>query len=95
MRARSASARISAEIALTVLVSARRITGVMSPPSIATATPISECRAEFVQSGVEPLIPLDGQIQMRERAVHMRQHHLRRLPDVGFVELGAVVDAEQ
>src|SRR5450759_4225095 len=42
-RARSARSRISAEIAVSDLASALRITGVISPPSIATATPMSEC----------------------------------------------------
>ena len=41
-RARAASAFISFEIAESVFASAWRITGVISPPSIATATPMSE-----------------------------------------------------
>jgi hypothetical protein len=43
LRARPARSFISAEIADSVFVSARRITGVNSPPSIATATATSEC----------------------------------------------------
>src|SRR3974377_1322500 len=41
-RARSASSRTSAEITVSDFASALRITGVISPPTSATATPISE-----------------------------------------------------
>ncbi len=42
VRARAARSFISAEMVESVFCSARRITGVNSPPSIATATPTSE-----------------------------------------------------
>ena len=49
-RARSASSRISAEMAVSDFSSACRITGVISPPSIATAMPMSECLKRRMRS---------------------------------------------
>src|SRR5579885_1738454 len=43
LRARAARSFISAEIVLSDLVSALRMSGVIRPPSSATATPMSEC----------------------------------------------------
>jgi hypothetical protein len=49
-RARDESSFISREIADSVFVSALRMIGVISPPSSATATPISECRKRRMRS---------------------------------------------
>ncbi len=53
MRARAARSFISAEMVESVFCSALRITGVNSPPSIATATPTSEWRKRKVRSSAQ------------------------------------------
>src|SRR5262249_11453041 len=56
---------------------------------------VRERLANHPRSEAPQLIFLDRQIEMRERAVDVRPHHLRRLADVAPVELAVVVDAEQ
>src|SRR6266446_4206883 len=57
-RARAAKSFISAEITETGFVSAFRMIGVISPPGIATATPISECLCLSMPASVQLTLAL-------------------------------------
>ena len=71
-RARSARSRISAEIAVSDLASALRITGVISPPSSATATPMSECVKRRMRSSAHTALAAGTRCSAAAQALMMK-----------------------
>ena len=71
-RARAAMSFISLEMADSVLVSAERTTGVMSPPGIDTATPMSACLCFSMAASVQDTLASGTRFRASASALMMK-----------------------